>query len=189
VVDLTVSSWSALGCGVVRRNLYAAEWQQFLPDEPYQPVCPGQPADPAGMSQLVTLAGTTQSEGNTTGASTILADGLAWVTASSDSGLNNGLCWYGSLDGFAAQVMPACERAVSLGTPDQLASHRDSRGLARALTGNTSGAIDDFQAMVDWSKQNGSYDTVGKQREDWIAALKDGKNPFDQNTLDSLQSQ
>ncbi|HEY5472612.1 MAG TPA: tetratricopeptide repeat protein, partial [Candidatus Limnocylindrales bacterium] len=62
------------------------------------------------------------------------------------------------------------------------------RGLARALTGDTSGALQDFQTFVDWSKDNGQYDTLGKQREGWIATLKQGKNPFDQKTLDSLRS-
>jgi WD40 repeat protein len=42
------------------------------------------------------------------------------------------ICWIGSLDGKAALVLPACEEAVTR-APDR--GIRDSRGLARALTG------------------------------------------------------
>jgi hypothetical protein len=188
VVDLSVPDWLSLGCGVVRRNMAVEEWQQYLPDEPYRPTCADQQVDPKGPGQFTALARTKQTEGKTAEARQIVADGLAWVTASTDSELNNSLCWNGSLDGFAAQVMPACERAVSLASAEDSAMDRDSRGLARALTGKTSGAMEDFQAFVDWSKQNDEYDPEGKQREAWIAALKKGDNPFDQKTIDSLRT-
>jgi hypothetical protein len=111
---------------------------------------------------------------------------VTWIVASGNPALNNNFCWAGSLDGFAAQVIPACDKAVSV---DPSAGNRDSRGLARALTGDTSGAIDDFQFMLDWCKQNNQYDTLGKEREAWIAALKQGNNPFDRKTLDALKSE
>jgi tetratricopeptide (TPR) repeat protein len=58
----------------------------------------------------------------------------------------NALCWYGSLWGYAAEVMDACQQAVSL-EPTHGGLH-DSRGLARALTGDTEGAMEDFAAFV-----------------------------------------
>jgi hypothetical protein len=85
--------------------------------------------------------------------------------------------------------MPACERAVSLAPSSSLANWRDSRGVARAITGDYAGAIEDFQALVDRAKQNGQSDTLGSQREGWIATLKTGKNPFDQALLDELLTQ
>ena len=98
----------------------------------------------------------------------------------------NTLCWYGSIAGHAAVVLDACERAVALAPDD--GGIRDSRGLARALTGNSSGAIEDFQAYIVWANQNGSGDHI-PQRQDWIESLKAGRNPFDAQTLEQLKSQ
>jgi len=92
----------------------------------------------------------------------------------------NLICWYGSLDGHAERVLPACDEAVAEDSTS--ASWRDSRGLARALTGDTAGAIEDFQYYVDWSF---SDDAV--QREGWIEQLRAGKNPFTAKVLESLK--
>jgi WD40 repeat protein len=186
VWNMVMNDWESLVCGLAKRNLSGLEWQQFMPDEPYRLTCPDQPIDSSGISQFTELARTQQAAGQTEQARTIISDGLKWVVASPDGDANNAMCRRGSLDGFAAEVLSACERAVSLAS---LPGFRDSRGLARALTGNTSGAIEDFGAFVDWSKENGQYDTLGKEREGWIASLKQGKNPFDQTTLDSLRSE
>jgi WD40 repeat protein/class 3 adenylate cyclase/energy-coupling factor transporter ATP-binding protein EcfA2 len=37
--NVTEPAWEAQACQVAGRNLTHAEWQQFLPDRPYQPVC------------------------------------------------------------------------------------------------------------------------------------------------------
>ena len=45
----TVTLWPTLnqlveiGCQAVRRNLTLAEWNQFVPGETYQPICPNLP--------------------------------------------------------------------------------------------------------------------------------------------------
>src|SRR5437870_71223 len=62
------------------------------------------------------------------------------------------LCWFGSLGGFATDVMVACERAVAL-EPDH-GGIRDSRGVARALTEDFPGAINDFQRFLEWGPKN-----------------------------------
>jgi tetratricopeptide (TPR) repeat protein len=84
----------------------------------------------------------------------------------------NILCWFGSLHGHAADVIDACEKAVALEPED--GRWRDSRGLARALSGNRAGAIEDFQAFVAWSKD----EQYRGQRQRWINDLRAGKNPF-----------
>jgi hypothetical protein len=56
------------------------------------------------------------------------------------------LCWAGSLRGYAAEVMTACDLAVER-DPDS-GWYRDSRGVARALTGDYPGAISDFEAYI-----------------------------------------
>jgi len=105
----------------------------------------------------------------------------------------NDVCWWKSVLGHAAEAMPACERGVDLEPKN---GHiRDSRGLARALTGDYQGAIEDFQAYVEWSREMESFQTSGMgndyqesrlKREKWIEELKAGQNPFDEATLKQL---
>ena len=59
----------------------------------------------------------------------------------------NKLCWHGALGGHPAQVLDACEKAVRAATAEQRWKYQDSRGLARALTGNSQGAIEDFEVL------------------------------------------
>ena len=58
------------------------------------------------------------------------------------------LCWSGSLSGYAESVISACDRAVAAAPDD--GDVKDSRGLARALTSDSQGAIDDFEAFLSW---------------------------------------
>ncbi len=92
------------------------------------------------------------------------------------------LCWSGSLWGHAAEVMAACEQAVAL-APDY-GGMRGSRGLARALTGDVAGAIDDFEAFVAWTRN----DRARAQRQDWIVALRAGQNPFTPELLERMRN-
>lgn len=95
----------------------------------------------------------------------------------------NTVCWEGSLDGHAREVMPSCELAVSLAPSDT--NFRDSRGLARALAGDTPGAIQDFEAFI----RNPSQDkSMVVQRQEWVNALKAGQKPFTAEVLKALQS-
>jgi WD40 repeat protein len=111
-----------------------------------------------------------------------------------DASTNNHICWFGSIDGYAEVVLPACERAVQLG--NQLSSsglfhYRDSRGLARALTDDFSGAIDDFRFYVEKAagEEAGTFEDRIHQRQSWIADLEAGDNPFDESTLAKLRNQ
>jgi WD40 repeat protein len=85
----------------------------------------------------------------------------------------NDLCWYGSLYCYAAEVMPFCEQAVALDLSNSN-RYRDSRGLARALTKDFKGAIEDFEAFLEWTNKNEEK----LQRQVWINALRAGENPF-----------
>ncbi|MBC8160620.1 MAG: hypothetical protein H7Z42_05305, partial [Roseiflexaceae bacterium] len=111
------------------------------------------------------------------------------VLEASDSGLLtaenwNALCWRGSLFGHAQEVLPACERAVALDPAN--GGIRDSRGLARALTGNTAGAIEDFEAFIRWAKEDQYADLV-PARIAWVEQLRAGNNPFDAATMLQLR--
>jgi WD40 repeat protein len=104
------------------------------------------------------------------------------------------LCLAGSLEGLARDVSFACERAATL-EPENV-DYRDSRGIARAITGNRDGAIEDFRFVADWIAREaeregvrgaGPWDDTRKQREEWILALTAGRNPFDEETLRALR--
>lgn len=92
---------------------------------------------------------------------------------------------FGSLNGSAKQVLFACENAVSLAPDNDAAEYRDSRGLAKALTGDTAGAIDDFQAYL---KSESSAEQKAR-RQRWIDALRSGQNPFTPKELESLKNE
>jgi len=55
--------------------------------------------------------------------------------------------------------------------------------LARALSGDTKGAIDDFKNYVEWTKDGGFYDPYGIEVETFILELEAGRNPFDEAQL------
>lgn len=97
----------------------------------------------------------------------------------------NHLCWRGSLRGYAAAVIAACEQAVKL-VPEH-GSFRNSRGLARALMGDYAGAIEDFKFSVEWSRQSVFLKPFGPKRQAWVAELEASRNPFDSATLEALR--
>ena len=59
--------------------------------------------------------------------------------------------------------------------------------LARALTGKVAGAIEDFTAFVESARDNVQLADRTADREGWIAALREGRNPFDATTLAALR--
>jgi hypothetical protein len=116
-----------------------------------------------------------------------------WGTTGQDVGFTPDaifdLCWFGVLDGAADQVLDICEGLVaSPGTTDpySIARYRDARGLARALNGNTAGALEDF---AYYAGQGGSY---AAQRQEWVDRLRDGEavsNVLNAEMLQSLLTQ
>ncbi len=95
----------------------------------------------------------------------------------------NSLCWGGSLYKKAANVIFACDKAVAL-APDDGDVHT-SRGLARALTGDTKGAIKDFEVYIAQTEDK----ELKSQRQGWVKALQSGKNPFTEAALQKLREQ
>ncbi|MEH2326422.1 MAG: pentapeptide repeat-containing protein [Nostoc sp.] len=94
----------------------------------------------------------------------------------------NSICWVGCLHGYAKNVLPVCEKVVTLDSDNK--RYQDSRGLARVLTGDLAGALEDFQAAVD----SGALDYYVKQRRlRWIEALKSGNNPLTPEELEELR--
>jgi Flp pilus assembly protein TadD len=98
-----------------------------------------------------------------------------------DAEIWNRFCWLGSLQGDATEVMFACEKAVSL--KPKGADVLNSRGVARALTGDLPGAIADFQASLPAV----THDQEKAQRRKWVEVLQSGQNPFTKAELARLQ--
>ena len=96
----------------------------------------------------------------------------------------NQLCKYGSIYRHAEQVLFACEKAVELAPND--GGYLDSRGLARALTGDRKGASEDFQAYVHSPRKAPS---AKSKRQQWIETLKKGENPFTDEVLEDLKNE
>ena len=88
--------------------------------------------------------------------------------------------------------MYACEKAVAK-MPGN-AGFLDSRGFARALTGNTTGAIEDFQAVINIVTEGSGYtgynrkwlDALLSRRQSWVDSLRADENPFTSNELRRL---
>ncbi len=92
-----------------------------------------------------------------------------------------GLCWYGSLWGHAAEVMFACDQAVALAPKE--ARTRNARGVARALTADYAGAIEDLEA----SAAGAAAAEDRAQRLAWVLTLRSGTNPFTAEVLAQLR--
>jgi tetratricopeptide (TPR) repeat protein len=107
-----------------------------------------------------------------------------------DPSLNNSaeywhsICWVGSLHGHAKGVLRYCEKAVNLDPNNK--RYQDSRGLARVLTGDLVGALEDFRAAVD----SGTFDYSDDEKQRrlrWIEALELGNNPLTPEELEKLR--
>ena len=177
----------AEACRRLPRNLTLSEWRRHLGEQPYRRTCNALPPHPSVLNDRLDRARRAVAEGQVDQAETLYAQLADDGHASDDVVLSNAACWFGSLDGFASRVLPLCERAVQLAPAD--GAVKDSRALARALSGDYSGAIDDFSAFVDWAGQVSPDSPATDLRRQWIDALRKGRNPFDIQTLARLRSE
>ena len=113
----------------------------------------------------------------------IAGDAATHTLAGENAGDANRVCWRGSLWGLAEAVLPACDKALEL-DPTR-GTYLDSRGLARALTGDLQGAVADFRAALAAQRDEWSSILI-ERRERWLAALENGENPIPEE-LDELK--
>jgi tetratricopeptide (TPR) repeat protein len=146
----------------------AAEWKKYFGGEPHRITCPGAAADEADALALV---------GDKEEAQRRFVAAWNAVLAMGELGrepeLANHICWTSSTSGFADAAQESCDKAVEWADPAIRDLYRDSRGLARALTGNKQGAIEDFEAVIAYLKKEprrGGY-SVRKpsRRMDWCS--------------------
>jgi hypothetical protein len=98
---------------------------------------------------------------------------------------NSDLCWAGTIQGLANEVMPACEMAIEL--EPEVSYFHESRALARALTNNYAGAIADFSNAIRHAQETGEGEDRIFLWEDWIAQLQQDANPFSEELLQELR--
>ena len=199
--DVTLDALRSHAEQMAARNLTLEEWKHFLEDRPYRPTSPYASLKDADMLAL-------NGDENAKKAFKNVVD---VAVKSKDALLNNQVGWYGDLDDLAEIVLPACDRAVELARAEERPNYRDSRGVALALTGKFPGAMEDFGAVVIWLKTEEEKAEKAKEesssqaekekheriatewkkmrveREEWIAKLKSGQNPIDNETLKTLR--
>ncbi|GGA03044.1 tetratricopeptide repeat protein [Okeania sp. KiyG1] len=94
------------------------------------------------------------------------------------------ICQQGILNKQAKKVMSACENSVELEPDNEW--FRDRRGLARALTGDFQGAIEDFEMFIERIDNKG-YEDAKARRKSWVDTLKKGENPLTTEELEKLR--
>jgi WD40 repeat protein len=161
------------------------QFQRALQADPSLDLNPEAEAQRVAASALFAKVSRLITQGEIDEALAVFSD-MQKINPTMEKSVCNKLCWLGSLWGYAAEVMHACEHAVEL-APNN-GGVRDSRGLARALTGDYQGAVEDFQFYVEWGPKNYRSPHTVRQRQEWIRAIKDGKNPFDSKTLEELRN-
>ena len=89
------------------------------------------------------------------------------------------LCWAHALDDQPAQALPYCDQAI---THRASAAAYEARALARAEQGNLAGAAQDLQAFLNWlaGQQVAGRNALESERREWLRALQNGQNPFDE---------
>jgi hypothetical protein len=61
--------------------------------------------------------------------------------------------------------------------------------LARALTGDIQGAIEDFQFASAWWDTNSPEAPWAERERDWALELEAGQNPFTEELLEALRDE
>jgi WD40 repeat protein len=194
--DLEPRSWQERACSSAARDLTgdtAGEWKEYLfgAGLTYRPTCPELPVNVNAVWQVMARARTLIDAGERQAAGVIYRQAVEAALASNSAPLGNAVCWSGSLDGFAQVVLPACEAAVGRSPGDGW--YLDSRGLARAMSGDREGALEDFEAYVVWSNGKDAYHQhLAEKRKIWIERLRAGErleDVFDAASLEALRDE
>ncbi|WNG60069.1 PQQ-binding-like beta-propeller repeat protein [Archangium gephyra] len=185
---LNPEDWKFMACMTAGSTLRPEDWQRVAGERPKPGVlmraCPLAAIQEAHLAELSGYHGEARERYQQLAS---LMDG------DTDYRMLNSACWYGATDGFAQEVKPACERLVEHSPRDEQYNMHDTRGVARALTGDLPGAITDFRAFLEGARGNAVFNTLEDagertaKREHWIAELEAGRNPFDAATLKLLQ--
>jgi WD40 repeat protein len=187
ITDYAVADWRAEACAVVGHDLPARLAQSFTLG--LSRVCPHQPVDGSVVRRELERAGSAAGHGDGDAGAAGFRRAATWAGAAGndDAEVATRVCLAGLDAGrrYAQDVLPACEHAVDL-APDA-AGPRSDRAIARALTGDREGALDDLDAFVDAATRSGLVrPAVVERRRRWIRRLGAGADPFDRSTLHAV---
>jgi tetratricopeptide (TPR) repeat protein len=175
------------------------EAQKFEPDIDLDPMTNSIDQDPKAVAEKFAARGRAEikidlghrltQKGETKEALQAYVDAESLDPSLTDALFWNSVGWNFGLNNQAAQALIASEKAVKLAAgrdPYTLVQIRDTRGLARALTGDTKGAIEDFEAYISSDR---APQRMKDKRQQWVDALRKGQQPFTQQLLRELRSE
>ncbi|MCP4593010.1 MAG: hypothetical protein GY842_19935, partial [bacterium] len=173
----------AEACTRLFRNLTWDEWVSYIGvEESYQRTCSDLPIHPSVVEETIIQAEDLITDGDAEKAYSTYEQAIQWMSETDEreqASLSAKICWSASLYGFVDLVLPTCESAVEWAAGD--GDTHEARGLARALTGDYEGAIEDLQFAVEWwqrhANEDESYEDEIAERQDWITELEAGRNP------------
>ena len=191
----TVRFWSLHFADLARkaetaagRNFTWEEWVQTFPGREYSKLFPNVPVDASVVSGELDQAHLQVLKGNTQKATEFYENADKWSDEIGDPAVSNDVAWKGATDDMAQQVASAADAAVKMDPGNGW--YRDTRALVRALRGDTKGAIEDYEAYLEWARyQKYEYQSTIDQRRAWLSALKSGSNPFNEKVLRSLRDE
>ena len=115
---------------------------------------------------------------------------------------SNNLCWNLALLERPEEALPFCEQAVGFveklwdnpsDFPMTVEQHEamvlDSRGLVYGLLGKTEEAISDFERVLELGASISMPPDVLEMRDQWLAALKQGEDPFTPEAIAALKEE
>jgi tetratricopeptide (TPR) repeat protein len=102
------------------------------------------------------------------------------------AGAANGLCWAYALEQAPESALPYCERAVAL---DSTGAGLDSRAIVYGELGRYTEAAADMESYLQSlrAQDETNYARLSPLREEWLTALRTGRNPFGRATLERLR--
>jgi WD40 repeat protein len=170
------------------RNFTWEEWAQTFPRRDYSKIFPNIPVDASVVSGELDQAHLQLLKGNIQKAREFYENADKWSDEIGDPAVSNDVAWKGATDDMAQQVASAAEAAVKMDPGNGW--YRDTRALVRALTGDTEGAIEDYEAYLEWARyQKYEYQSTVERRRAWLSALKSGSNPFNEKLLRLLRDE
>jgi tetratricopeptide (TPR) repeat protein len=193
--DYEVNNWKERACAIVQYNLDLKTINLYTLGKTR--ICPSLPVDGSVVRAKLNIAQSHVNRKDSAAASAIFREAALLATSNDndDADLSHLVCLHGAISRHAQDVLLACDHAIKL-SPDA-GAFVDSRGVARALTGDYAGAIQDFQFFVDWADRSGLFGPnviqtgllepgVIAERRAWIAELKLHKDPFTPKVLTTV---
>jgi hypothetical protein len=202
--DASFEEMQARASNLAARNLTYGEWRRFLQNKPYRTYgewrgfLQNEPYRLTSLEAVLLEAHGLALQGKMEKAAELFRRLVSSSINTKDLWLNNRIGWYGSLDGFAQIVLPACDTAVRLASRNSPhyyrrieALCRDTRAVARALADEVAGSMDDLEEVLRWTEmQKEPGDVMPKewilQRREWLRRMKAGCNPFEETILRTL---